>query len=122
MDFIMNKNDIKLIIIIGIIILLLFIVIRVNKKDGNTALVYYEDRVIMTLDLNINKEYTVKGYLGNVVIEVKDKKVRVKDEVSPKHLCSKEGYTDSSLKPIICLPNKIIIKIVNNEEIDGVVY
>ena len=33
----MNKNDIKLIIIIGIIILLLFIVIRVNKKDGNTG-------------------------------------------------------------------------------------
>lgn len=122
MDLIMNKNDLKLIIIIGIIILLSFIVIRVNKKEGNTALVYYEDKVIMTLDLNINKEYTVEGYLGDVIIEVKDKKVRVKEEVSPKHLCSKEEYTSSSLKPIICLPNKIVIKVVDNEEIDGVVY
>lgn len=122
MDLIMNKNDFKLIIIIGIIILLLFIIISANKREGNTALVYYEDEVIMMLDLNINKEYTVKGYLGDVIIEVRDKKVRVKEEVSPKHLCSKEGYTNSSLKPIICLPNKIIIKVIDNEEIDGVVY
>ena len=92
------------------------------KENGNTAFVYYEDKIILTIDLNINKEYVVQGLLGDVVIEVKDKNIRVKEESSPKHLCSLQGYTDSSSKPIICLPNKIVIKVGGGDDIDGVVY
>ena len=38
-------------------------------------------------------------------------------------LVDKEGYIDNSSKPLICLPNKIVIKITDKESnIDGVVY
>ena len=47
-----------------------------------------------------------------VIIEVKDNRIRVKKETSPLHICSKQGYSKSV--PIICLPNKIIIKLGEN--------
>lgn len=119
----MNKSDIKLIIIVVCIISLCIFFIHFNKEEGNTAEVYYENKLILSVDLNINDIYTVDGELGDVVIEVRDRKVRVVKENSPKNICSKEGYISDSSKPLICLPNKIVIKIVDsNNNIDGVVY
>ena len=119
----MNKSDIKLIIIILLIIGITFIFINTNKSKGNTVEVYYDNKLVLEKDLNTNNTYVVEGYLGEVEIEVKDKKVRVVKENSPRHICSREGYIDNSSKPLICLPNKIVIKITDKESnIDGVVY
>ncbi len=118
----MNKKDFLLIIVVIIIISIMFIFTNMTKEKGDTAEVYYEDKLILQIDLNIDKEYTVQGFLGDVVIEVKDKKVRVKKENSPQHICSKEGFISDSSKALICLPNKIVIKIVGTSELDGVVY
>lgn len=119
---IMNKSDIKLIIFVILIVVLTIIIINLNKSKGNTVEVYYEDDLVLSMDLYTDNIYTVKGLLGDVVIEVKDKKVRVVKENSPKNICSKEGYISDSTKPLICLPNKIVIKIVQDDDVDGVVY
>lgn len=117
----MNKSDFKLIVLLLIIIGGIFIFIGVTKKEGSIAEVYYEDEMVLSIDLNINKEYIIDGELGDVVLEVKDNKIRVKEENSPKHICSKEGFIGDSSRTLICLPNKIIVKIVGDNEIDGVV-
>ena len=118
----MNKCDIKLIIILLIFVLGIFVFINFNKEDSSVAEVYYEDELVLSIDLNIDDEYVVEGELGDVVLEVKDKMIRVSEENSPKHLCSKEGYIGDSSRTLVCLPNKVIIKIVGGSEIDGVVY
>ena len=119
----MNKTDLKLIIILLAVVGVIFIYINTTKTEGNTAVVYYENKEILKIDLNIDKEYTVEGLLGEVVLEVKDKKIRVKKETSDKHLCSKEGYIYTNNKSLVCMPNKIIVKITNKENsLDGVVY
>lgn len=122
MALIMNKSDIKLVIILFVIVLAVFVVINVTKKEGTMAEVYYGDKLITTINLNIDGEYVVDGELGDVVLEVKDKMIRVKEENSPKHICSKEGFIGDSFRTLICLPNRIIIKIVGESEVDGVVY
>lgn len=122
MVLIMNKSDIKLLICLLVIILIIFIFINVTKKEGNMAEVYYEDDLILNIDLNIDGEYVVDGALGEVVLEVKNKKIRVKSENSPRNICSKEGFVSDNSKSLICLPNKIIVKIIGENELDGVVY
>jgi hypothetical protein len=118
----MNKSDIKLVIILGIIVIVIFIFINVTKEDGSMAEVFYKDKLVLTIDLNVDSEYIVDGELGDVVLEVKDKKIRVKSENSPRNICSREGYIGDSSRTLICLPNKVIVKIVGESEIDGVVY
>lgn len=118
----MNRNDIYLIIFVVLVGLFIYFTINFNTKDGDTVLVYYEDEEVLRVNLNIDNNYVVEGLLGDVEIEVNDKKVRVVRENSPRNICSKEGYISDSSRPLICLPNKIVIKIVGNDDIDGVVY
>lgn len=118
----MNKSDIKLVFIILFIVSVLLIFINVNREECNMAEVYYENKLIRSISLDIDGEYIVDGELGDIVLEVKNKKIRVKSENSPKNICSKMGYIDDKVSTLICLPNKIIVKIVGDTEIDGVIY
>lgn len=111
----MNKNDFKMISIVIIVIGILFLLYFINSKKASNALVYYGSDIILTIDLNIDKEYIVQGDNGEVKIEVKNKQIRVNEENSPYHLCSKQGYISKTGESIICLPNKIIIELPNDE-------
>lgn len=110
----MNKNDIKLIIIVFTFSILLFIIIYFNRGESNYAYVYRKDELIKKIDLNKSGIYEVDGKNGVVKIEVNDKRIRVKDENSKYHLCSKQGYIRDKNSSIICLPNEIYIKLESN--------
>lgn len=110
----MNKNDIVLISLL-LIGTLLFIVMF-QSSSGNQALVYYENELILTIDLNKEEtNYKVLGALGEVQILAGNGKIKVVSEQSSKHLCSKQGYISAPYEEIICLPNKIVIKIISDE-------
>lgn len=120
----MNKHDIILIVLI-VLISGGFLLTKevISNNNLSKAYVYYDNKLLETLDLSSDeiKQYTVKGYNGDVVIETSKNKVRVVEEESPRHLCSKQGWVTSSFEPIVCLPNKIIIKIESTkEDVDAV--
>ena len=117
----MKQSDILLIIVILLIAGIVFVSYKKEEPDNMVAKVYYEDKLELTIDLNENKEYDVEGYNGNVHIVVEDKKIKVEEENSPKHLCSKQGFISSSNQTIVCLPNKIVITIEGNDSIDTVI-
>lgn len=119
----MNRKDIILIIISLLIALVLYLGFNLfNNNKPKKAVVYYENNNVLEIDLSDknSRSYTVKGYNGDVIIETIDGKVRVNEEVSPLHLCSKQGYISKSYETIICLPNRIVIEIEDNEEVDTV--
>jgi hypothetical protein len=121
----MNRYDFILISVILFVCLLFLGITYINgEKHANVAYVYYDNKLVKTIDLRIDetKEYIVKGYNGDVVIETKKNQIRVKEEKSPLNLCSKQGFISSSLETIVCLPNKVVIKIESsNDELDAVV-
>lgn len=101
----MNKYDfilISIVLVISIVLIILF-----NSGSSEYAYVYYDGNLISTINLNVNSEYELAGYNGKVIIEVENKKLRVKEEISPLHICSKQGWMNSGT--IVCLPNKIVI-------------
>ena len=113
----MNKYDfilISIVLVISIVLIILF-----NSGSSEYAYVYYDGNLISTINLNVNSEYELAGYNGKVLLEVGNKKLRVKKESSPLHLCSRQGWTNNGT--IVCLPNKIVIKIDSKDEIDTVV-
>lgn len=108
----------KLVLFLVLFILVFFLLKNINSSKDKVANVYYNDELIKTISLNEDGLYTVLGDNGDVVIEVLDNKIRVIEENSLKNLCSKQGYSDI----IVCLPNKIVIKVENaDNELDGVV-
>jgi hypothetical protein len=119
----MNKSDIKLILILAVITLSCFILFNFSSDNKDKkALVYYENKLIKTIDLTSSNTYTVNGYNGKVVLETKQGSIRVREEKSPLHICSKQGWVSNTNEIIVCLPNKIVIKLQsNNEDLDAVV-
>jgi hypothetical protein len=119
----MNKQDIILVTIILIIVGSIALVFKITeKKNMSNALVYYEDKLVLTIDLTLKEqEYVVDGYNGPVTITAGNGKVKVEDEDSPLHLCSKQGYISKSYESIVCLPNKIVIKLEDDSSLDAIV-
>lgn len=120
----MVKNDIILIILILSCAFCLIIMSLVNKTPPQRALVYYDNNLIKTIDLKVglNQEYKIKGYNGEIVLETNNNMIRVKKENSPLHLCSKQGWVKASHDVIVCLPNRVVIKIEGSKpEVDVVV-
>ena len=111
----MNKSDIKLIGILLVISIIGVLSFKFFSKKGSSAYVYHDGNLVLTIDLSIDNEYVVDGDLGDVSIVVRDGKIKVEDETSPLHLCSLQGFIDNSTESIVCLPNKIVINIGDNE-------
>ena len=119
----MNKQDILLVSIILVIVFSIALIFKITEnKNINSAFVYYEDKLVLTIDLSkTEQEYTVKGYNGAVTIIAGNGKIKVKEEDSPLHLCSKQGYISKSYESIVCLPNKIFIKLEDDSSLDAIV-
>ena len=119
----MNKQDKILVLVIFILFIIIFSILKLTEKHDNLeALVYYENDLILRIDLEKEEqEYIVDGYNGEIKLLAGDGRIKVSDEISPLHLCSKMGYISKSYEQIVCLPNKIIIKIDSKESLDTVV-
>lgn len=115
----MNKADKIFIILLVVLSLLSYIPLLasdyINKDKKKEVVVNYKNEEILRVDMNINKTYMVNGTLGEVEVEVKDEAVRVEKENSPYHLCSVQGWVEDTGRPIICLPNEIVVKIEASE-------
>lgn len=92
--------------------------INAANSGQRIAIVSYKDQEVLRIDMSINDTYVVQGTLGEVYIEVQDQKIRVERETSPYNLCSIQGWVSSSMVPITCLPNHILIVIVAPQEGD----
>lgn len=110
---------------VAFILSLLCMLLLNNIQSTNAvAKIYYDNKLVETIDLSVDKVQTfeIEGYNGVVLLETKKNAIRVVEEESPLHLCSQMGYIDSSYETIVCLPNKIVVKIEESKnEIDTVV-
>ena len=78
-------------------------------------------QVIKTVDLRIDQEFTVEnGNHGYNAITVRDGKIGVSEATCPDHYCMKRGYCNSGTE-IVCLPNRLVIRFLGEQEIDAIV-
>ena len=123
-----NKYDIIVYVISFILIVGLLIVSNAvtNKAKGDVlyAIITIEGKQKYKLDMNEDIEIVLSpdkypSLLGEMIIEIKDRKVRVKKEESPLHYCSMQGWVDSVARPIVCLPNAVIVTIMGQATPDN---
>ena len=85
-----------------------------EKPVGIWVGIVHRGKVVQWFDSGIDGEYVVKGNVGEVHVEVKDKKWHVREAECPNQLCVKMGWADeNSIIPITCLPNDVFIGSAN---------
>ena len=85
-----------------------------EKPVGIWVGIVHRGKVVQWFDSGVDGEYVVKGNVGEVNVEVKDKKWHVREVDCPNQLCVKMGWADeNSIIPITCLPNEVFIGSAN---------
>ncbi len=114
-------------LVVSVVILTIFAILNMNAGDL-TAIVTDSNGNVYEIELYGLEEgetylVTYDGTLGDVVVEYKNGSIRVKEETSPQNICSKQGWSSSVFRPIVCLPNDFYITLESNEDtvIDGVI-
>ena len=104
-----------------LIVLLLALVgvtvyLAVAPKAGAFAEVYLDGELYQTLPLN--KDAVVE--LDHLKIVVSGGAVSVKDADCPDKICEKSGAISKAGQTIVCLPNRVVIKITGKGEVEAI--
>ncbi|MGN0655158.1 MAG: NusG domain II-containing protein [Ruminiclostridium sp.] len=123
----MNKNSKTKYICFGIGVFLIFLVCMIllfinGNKQEKTACIYSYGVLIKAIPLSGagDCEFTVNCSEGYNLIKIENGRICVKEADCPDKTCVKTGFTDSSFKPVICMPHRLEIVIKDVTDADGV--
>lgn len=91
------------------------------KPHSQTVKIIQDGEVLYTIDLEKSDDRIIEvEYQGSKnIIQIKNHSISVIDAECPDHTCVKMGELKSSAAPIVCLPNKLVIKFAESDEIDA---
>ena len=72
------------------------------------------------MDLRIEQVLTVESEWGCNTVTVKEGKIAVTAATCPDHHCMNRGFCDGG-PAIVCLPNRLVIKFVGKQDVDGAI-
>ncbi len=80
---------------------------RSAMPQGGEVVVEINGEKAYAFALDEDRTFTVPGPCGNTVVEIKNKKARVREAHCPNRLCEKQGWVSRGV--IVCLPNRIVV-------------
>ena len=128
----MKKNKMRLsfgkgdfIVIVFVVSLAIFIGIlfgkNTNSEEADVVAIYKEGEKIQELPLDKNREIIVSNiYTNRIVIE--EGKVSITESDCPGEDCVHSGWISRSGRSIVCLPNRVEIRIEGETEVDFIIH
>ena len=117
-------------VVLIVLILLFSIGVIAHTKFGlnsqsssvSHASVYHEGKPLKTLKVDKDQEITLLN--GKMLLEIKDRRVRVSESDCPRKICINTGWIHLPGERIICVPYKILIELrsAGSPIVDAVVY
>lgn len=114
-----TKPDISLILSVLALIVGCYFLFDLSRGVEKYVVIEIDGRKGEKMNLPQNMTFEVHGKEGPMKIEISGRKVRVSDSSCPNKTCVNSGWIKKSGESIICLPNRAIIKILGEEELDG---
>lgn len=116
------KNRTWALIFMALIAGLLLVWYLVPGGSGKTAGIYQDGELLQTIVLPYTgetKTFQIDGPAGGNTVEVSQDGIRVIDAGCPDRLCVAHGFLTPGEGPIICLPNKLVIRLTDDARTDG---
>ncbi len=87
-------------------------------EDATRAEILSNGQVIRTVDLSIDQSFTVPSSDGGYnTITVSGGAIAVTAASCPDHYCARRGYCSGGAD-IVCLPNKLVIRFLGEQDVD----
>ena len=88
-----------------------------RQEEARFAEITSKGELVKTVDLQIDQELTVDGHN---TVTVRDGKIAVTWADCPDHYCMKRGFCSGGTD-IVCLPNRLVISFVGEQEVDAAI-
>lgn len=119
----MKKNDFILITLLLIAAAAIYLICSVNSKNDNSIVqVLIDGKEKGSYSLYKDGEYRIETKYGYNILLVKDKTASVKEASCHDRTCVHSSTIAHTGESIICLPNRLVIKIIeknNRSGLDG---
>ena len=115
------KNRYWIMLLAGIL-LLSFVPLMLPSTDAPADMVQIKyGNNFMTVRLDEDQELTFRAEGGGYnTVTVSNGAIAVTEADCPDHYCMERGFCNSGT-PIVCLPHKLVIEFVGQQEIDGLI-
>lgn len=107
-----GKRD--LVIITGFLVfaVVLFLVSAfVNRIPGDRVIVEVDGKEAVCFPLSENTEYVIKGVHFTNTLVIRDGEAYISEAECPDKICVRHGNISKSGESIVCLPNRVVVKI-----------
>jgi hypothetical protein len=95
---------------------ILGLVVLLTSKDGNLVQVRVDGTIIESFQMNENLTYNIDGVNGGTnLLIIQDGEVWIDKATCPDGLCKNTGKVSQVGQSIICLPNKVVVEILNQD-------
>ena len=112
----MRKKDFILIFVVSLIIAGAFGVnYFVNTKNVDSIEIYMDNKLYKTYDINDKEEIKIKSKEGYNIVKIHDKGVEIIEASCTDKVCIHQGFITKLSESIVCLPNKVHIKITTED-------
>ncbi|HBE8638383.1 TPA: NusG domain II-containing protein [Clostridioides difficile] len=116
----MKKKDILLILGILVVITSCYGIINViNSKNAGNIEIYVDNKLYKTVSINAKEEFKIESRGGYNIVKIHDKGVEIVDASCPDKVCVHTGFINKPSQSIVCIPNRVSIKINTNEKNDN---
>jgi hypothetical protein len=115
-----SRGDKVLIVILLVLGVASLFLLRLIIHSGDVAVVEVDGRPLCRLDLSRDVWRTVQGPLGETVIQVRGGRVRIADSPCPHKICVRTGWVDQAGRMIVCLPNRVVVRVEGAAGMDAV--
>lgn len=88
-----------------------------SQEQARFARITSKGQVVKTVDLSVDQEFTVDG---SNTVTVENGKIAVTWASCPDHYCMKRGFCSGGTD-IVCLPNRLVITFLGDQEIDAAI-
>lgn len=106
-----KKRDIVLAAVLLILGITGVLIVKYGLKSGNTADIYIDDKLVQTIDMSVDDEYTFQTDKGSNTVEVRNGAVSMKSADCPDKVCVRMGTKNRNGETITCLPHKLVIEV-----------
>ena len=116
------KADILAIALVAVVAILVSITFwtSVGSEEGSVLNIYQEGTLVREIPLEVDTEFVIEGDYENV-ITVKDGKAAITKSDCPGTDCVHSGWIRDAGRSIVCLPNRVEIRVEGASEVDFVV-
>lgn len=86
------------------------------RQPGEMVIIEVKGQMVQQLDLKASQEITVNGSIGKTMVKIDQGAAQVIYSDCPEKICVKTGKITQAGEIIVCVPNKVVVKIAGKSK------